>query len=84
MYWADREDGTFEIIDGQQRTISVSDGMKQKVFEKQAGLCVKCQEVFTIREMEADHIKPWIECGKTSEDNCQMLCRQCNRVKSAQ
>ena len=24
MYWADREDGTFEIIDGQQRTISVA------------------------------------------------------------
>ena len=23
MYWADREDGTFEIIDGQQRTISL-------------------------------------------------------------
>lgn len=23
MYWADREDGTFEIIDGQQRTISI-------------------------------------------------------------
>ena len=24
MYWADREDGTFEIIDGQQRTISAA------------------------------------------------------------
>ncbi|MDE2827091.1 MAG: DUF262 domain-containing protein [Bacteroidota bacterium] len=24
MYWADREDGTFEIIDGQQRTISIA------------------------------------------------------------
>ena len=24
MYWADREEGTFEIIDGQQRTISVA------------------------------------------------------------
>ena len=23
MYWADREDGTYEIIDGQQRTISI-------------------------------------------------------------
>ena len=23
MYWADREDGTFEVIDGQQRTISI-------------------------------------------------------------
>ena len=24
MYWADREDGTYEIIDGQQRTISIA------------------------------------------------------------
>ena len=24
MYWADREDGSFEIIDGQQRTISIA------------------------------------------------------------
>ena len=24
MYWADRGDGTFEVIDGQQRTISIS------------------------------------------------------------
>ena len=24
MYWADRNDGTFEIIDGQQRTISIA------------------------------------------------------------
>ena len=32
--------------------------------------------------MEADHIKPWSEGGKTSEDNCQMLCKRCNREKS--
>ncbi len=28
MYWADRGDGTFEIIDGQQRTISVCQYVK--------------------------------------------------------
>ena len=28
MYWADREDGTFEIIDGQQRTISIAQYVK--------------------------------------------------------
>lgn len=43
MYWADREDGTYEIIDGQQRTISICqyvtnvfsvviDGMPRKFF----------------------------------------------------
>lgn len=28
MYWADREDGTYEVMDGQQRTISVAQYVK--------------------------------------------------------
>ena len=63
---------------------SFSDGMKQKVYEKQSGVCVKCGDVFEIEEMEADHITPWSEGGKTDEDNCQMLCKRCNREKAAQ
>ena len=58
--------------------------MKQKVYEKQSGICVSCDDEFTIKEMEAGHITPWSEGGKTSEDNCQMLCKRCNREKSAQ
>ena len=60
-----------------------SDSMKQKVYEKQSGICVICNDEFTIKEMEADHITPWSEGGKTNEDNCQMLCKKCNREKSA-
>ncbi|MCE2490565.1 MAG: HNH endonuclease [Anaerolineae bacterium] len=33
--------------------------------------------------MEADHITPWSEGGKTIEENCQMLCRKCNREKAS-
>ena len=61
-----------------------SDSMKQKAYEKQSGICVICKDEFTIAEMEADHITPWSEGGKTNEDNCQMLCKKCNREKSAQ
>ena len=61
-----------------------TDGMKQKVYEKQSGICVICSEPFTIDGMEADHITPWSEGGKTDEENCQMLCKNCNREKSAQ
>ena len=60
-----------------------SDNMKQKAYEKQSGICVRCNDEFTFEEMEADHITPWSEDGKTSEDNCQMLCKRCNREKSA-
>lgn len=41
-----------------------SDSMKQKVYERQKGICVKCNKEFTISEMEADHITPWHEGGK--------------------
>ena len=60
-----------------------TDGMKQRVYEKQAGKCANCLNEFDISDMEADHIEPWSKGGKTVEDNCQMLCRKCNREKSA-
>jgi len=28
------------------------------------------------------HITPWSKGGKTVVNNCQMLCRECNRTKS--
>ena len=59
-----------------------TDSMKQKVYEKQAGKCPVCGDDFDIPEMEADHITPWIEGGKTNEGNCQMLCKHDNRRKS--
>lgn len=40
------------------------------------------KNISEIEEMEADHITPWHAGGKTTSDNCQMLCRECNRRKS--
>lgn len=59
-----------------------SDSIKQKVYEKQDGICLECKEDFDISFMEGDHITPWHEGGKTIEENCQMLCKDCNRRKS--
>ena len=56
---------------------------KREVYEKQKGICVHCNKHFELEEMEADHIKPWCEGGITVVDNCQMLCRDCNRRKSS-
>lgn len=72
------------ILTRDERHLSIrafTDSMKQKVFERQDGVCPKCGEMFDINQMEADHIKPWHEGGKTLEENCQMLCRNCNRAK---
>ena len=59
-----------------------TDAMKQKIYEKQNGKCIECGNHFEISEMEADHITPWHEGGKTIEENCQMLCKDDNRRKS--
>lgn len=42
-----------------------SDTIKHSTYQKQNGICVKCNEHFDISEMEADHITPWSEGGKT-------------------
>ncbi len=57
--------------------------MKLKVYEKQKGKCRRCNKAFAISKMEGDHITPWVDGGKTNEENCQMLCRPCNRQKSS-
>ena len=59
-----------------------TDSMKQKVYERQKGMCIKCGKHFDISEMEADHITPWHEGGKTLVENCQLLCKNDNRIKS--
>lgn len=55
---------------------------KRYAYESQLGICARCGKHFALEEMEADHIKPWCKGGKTEKENCQMLCRQCNRTKS--
>ena len=64
-----------------------TDKMKREAYERQKGICPHCKgenkkKKWEIEEMEADHIKPWHEGGKTIAENCQMLCKQDNRTKS--
>lgn len=59
-----------------------TDKMKREAYERQKGRCSFCKKKFDISEMEADHIKPWHEGGKTITGNCQMLCKEDNRTKS--
>lgn len=59
-----------------------SDAQKLAAYERQKGLCARCGKEFKIEQMEADHITPWCKGGPTTSDNCQMLCKECNRRKS--
>ena len=73
------------LMTGDERHLSIrafNDKMKREAYEVQKGVCVKCKKKFEIEEMEADHITPWHEGGKTLAENCQMLCKDDNRRKS--
>ncbi len=59
-----------------------TDSQKRAAYERQKGICVKCRKHFELSEMEADHITPWHLGGKTTPENCQMLCKEDNRRKS--
>lgn len=78
--------GIYEyILTGEEKHLNLrqfDDKTKRKVFEKQKGKCVWCKKTFKFEEMEADHTTPWHEGGKTTVENCQMLCKDDNRKKS--
>ena len=78
------------VLTEQERHLSIrafTDRMKREAYEKQKGICPWCKseklkKKWDISEMEADHITPWHEGGKTIAENCQMLCKEHNRTKS--
>jgi hypothetical protein len=74
------------IITGDTKYLSIrafNDKQKREAYDKQKGICANCGDFFDISDMEADHIIPWVEGGKTTIDNLQMLCKGCNRTKGA-
>jgi len=74
------------VFDGDERHLQIRafDGnTKRRQYERQQGVCPLCGKRFEIEQMEADHITPWSHGGHTTPDNCQMLCRDCNRRKSS-
>lgn len=73
------------LLSGSERHLSIrafTPNQKREAFERQAGICPACDETFEISQMHGDHITPWSAGGKTTANNCQMLCIDCNRIKS--
>ena len=61
------------------KKLIIASNNKHKIEEIKSMLCGMH---FEIEEMQADHITPWSKGGKTTAENCQMLCADCNRRKS--
>ncbi len=78
--------GIYEyLFDGEEKHLSLRQfdpKTKRAKYQEQKGICANCGKHFEIEEMEADHIDPWHSGGKTTIENCQMLCKHCNRIKS--
>ncbi len=81
-----KKKGIYEfLLSGNEKYLSIrafTEAQKRSLFEKQKGICPICNECFEMSKMEADHITPWSQGGKTDLQNGQMLCKECNRRKS--
>jgi hypothetical protein len=73
------------LITGEERHLNIrafTPNQKREAYERQKGICARTGEALPIEEMEADHIRPWHEGGKTNTSNCQMISKAANRTKS--
>lgn len=87
-----KRSGIYEyLLSSNEKHLSIrafTDNQKRQAYEKQNGICPHCVAEnnstvhYQINEMEADHITPWCQGGKTEIENCQMLCKEHNRRKS--
>jgi hypothetical protein len=81
----ERKKGIYSyLLEGKEKYLSIrafSPAMRREAYERQKGICSDCGESFELEDMEADHITPWHEGGKTTAANCQMLCIEDNRRK---
>lgn len=82
--------GIYEyVLSGRQKVLSIrafTQNQKREAYERQNHRCPYCvnegiNKTWRIEEMEADHITPWHEGGRTISENCQMLCKEHNRRK---
>ena len=73
------------LVTGDEKYLNIrsfSENEKREAYERQQGICPKCNNKFEIDQMEADHCYPWSKGGKTEASNCEMLCISDNRKKS--
>lgn len=58
----------------------ISEAVRTEVWRRDGGRCVDCE---SNEQLEFDHIIPVSRGGATSARNLQLLCKSCNRAKSA-
>ena len=78
-----RKSGIYEyLLTGDERKLSIRQfDMRDRLaaYAAQLNKCAICGKKFEFEQMQADHIIPWSRGGKSTPDNCQMLCTKCNQ-----
>ncbi|MGI9559283.1 MAG: DNA methyltransferase [Thermodesulfobacteriota bacterium] len=77
IHWDTAEKGYPTRSDNVKR----SPNIKQTLYGKQRGFCVICGNHFRFQNFEVDHRNPKSKGGADADDNLQLLCGHCNRVK---
>jgi 5-methylcytosine-specific restriction endonuclease McrA len=55
---------------------------KEEMYDAQLGMCAHCSGLFSIEEMEGDHVYPHYAGGFTHPFNGQLLCKECHKAKT--
>lgn len=86
-----REAGIEKFTKGAGKTIHRTDlparhgqrspDIKHVLYGRQEGQCGGCKTNFGFRHMEVDHIVPTARGGQDVNENLQLLCGNCNRIK---
>ena len=72
----------YYVLDGDKNHLDYrlfTDGQKWEMYERQDGLCGKCNKPFEFEKLQGHHDQPWSEKGKTDIENGIMLCKKCHK-----
>ena len=59
-----------------------SPSIKASLYKEQKKLCNGCKNEYLLKDLEIDHIVPKSRGGGDYQENYQLLCGNCNRIKS--
>ena len=54
----------------------------KRAWLRKKGRCNRCNEPLALDQAVGDHIEPWSQGGKTSDENCAAIHPWCNSAKS--
>lgn len=65
-----------------RRFRTTSRRFRQRIFWRDGGRCVYCDQFIRFSEMTLDHITPLVRNGPLRQkENCAVCCRSCNSLK---